>query len=881
MKAFSAAAFLVVASHVMVTVVNGEAILHSFDNPKLTMHTGDETAGITTWMEAYQFCDAKGRMLAHRNEWCNANWMKWTADDVYGGAKPGSQWAPVRDGYNKWVQVGDNGDGCQTYDEVYGIGQEAPEEYVDNNVYCQKPADCTGSKCEYTCDNAVGFYPDPTDCQAYCYCSGSDTGSYWENVEEAGFVWDPWCENSDPVDARNVPLAGMTGGCKAHDHYVDDNTYCSPETTGAGRRLANDLPAWGRDPDKQPDESNYILCALISKAPEFPQTCATVWGDPHMVTYDGLKYDCQGKGDHVLAKSLDSDFELQGRFTEFSDLQATVTTGIHFRTGRPEEPDIELDFTWCWARYYVDGVEKKMDSKFVLNGTLATDNENVHLFNNWVDRWFWYPGSGISLHFRMKRSANMGCYYNVKLCIPDDIKSERMVGIFGSPNANQADDFMARDGTSLDHQGNTEWEDAFTYCAENWCIDDNANNHFMTPGDNAHCKVPYDPALENSVKNASPELQAICGGNTACLIEGAAGGTEEAGSSVTEQADLGQVEEVEITPESEEAAEMAEQKQRNLDDENPDIPNNPTPAPAPAAESTPPAPVPDPTQAPAPAPSPPITGSTGGDPHFLSWNGFKYDFHGGCDMVLVRNPSFAKGLGMTIQIRTKIETWWSYIESVVIQIGDQTLEVSGGANNINGGAQYWVNSLSGDEANAEDDSHLKAFEENIAAILPGFKVNYHKLGPKKHRFRINLNHKGDAVSIETFKDFVRVNAKAVYAPTFEGTDGMMGVYPNGDLMSRDGTTVMTDVNEFGNEWRVLSNEPMLFHSNHESSKHGEHCAMPTEKTSEQHRRRRLGESLVSQGDADMACLAVDEVHFNDCVFDVLATNDKEMAGSYD
>ena len=41
-------------------------------------------------------------------------------------------------------------------------------------------------------------------------------------------------------------------------------------------------------------------------------------------------------------------------------------------------------------------------------------------------------------------------------------------------------------------------------------------------------------------------------------------------------------------------------------------------------------------------------------------------------MVLVKDPSFADGLGIQIQIRTKLVRYWSYIRSVAINIGDAT-----------------------------------------------------------------------------------------------------------------------------------------------------------------------------------------------------------------
>jgi hypothetical protein len=52
-------------------------------------------------------------------------------------------------------------------------------------------------------------------------------------------------------------------------------------------------------------------------------------------------------------------------------------------------------------------------------------------------------------------------------------------------------------------------------------------------------------------------------------------------------------------------------------------------------------------------------------------------FHGGCDLVLLSNPGFGNGLGLHIHTRTKVESWWSYIEQAVVQIGDQMIELSG------------------------------------------------------------------------------------------------------------------------------------------------------------------------------------------------------------
>jgi hypothetical protein len=41
--------------------------------------------------------------------------------------------------------------------------------------------------------------------------------------------------------------------------------------------------------------------------------------------------------------------------------------------------------------------------------------------------------------------------------------------------------------------------------------------------------------------------------------------------------------------------------------------------------------------------------------------------------VLVDSPNFDDGKGLKIHIRTKIVTWWSYIDTAVVKVGDDTV----------------------------------------------------------------------------------------------------------------------------------------------------------------------------------------------------------------
>ena len=78
---------------------------------------------------------------------------------------------------------------------------------------------------------------------------------------------------------------------------------------------------------------------------------------------------------------------------------------------------------------------------------------------------------------------------------------------------------------------------------------------------------------------------------------------------------------------------------------------------------------------------------------------------------------------------------------------------------------------------------------------------------------------------------------------------------------------------------MQAHEAKMFH-NLEGVQHPQECLMP-DPAERSIKRRRLGESLVSQGDAEAACAGVahsDE--FQPCVKDILATNDLTMAGIY-
>ena len=54
---------------------------------------------------------------------------------------------------------------------------------------------------------------------------------------------------------------------------------------------------------------------------------ACIYGDPHLVTLDGLKYTFNGKGEYILIQTDDNSFTLQGRMEEAMSMNVGTPAG--------------------------------------------------------------------------------------------------------------------------------------------------------------------------------------------------------------------------------------------------------------------------------------------------------------------------------------------------------------------------------------------------------------------------------------------------------------------------------------------------------------------------------------------------------------------------
>ena len=253
-------------------------------------------------------------------------------------------------------------------------------------------------------------------------------------------------------------------------------------------------------------------------------------------------------------------------------------------------------------------------------------------------------------------------------------------------------------------------------------------------------------------------------------------------------------------------------------------------------------------------------GSTGGgygDPHLKTWTGETYDYHGECDMVLVKDTDFANNLGFNLHIRTTIRRDWSFISEAAIKIGQDILEVRG-----------------------RGEFSFNGIENKLPEFVGGYPVTMkdHSSGKKKRfQFKVDLGEKG-LVEIKVFNEFLAAYVENAHEGEFGNSVGLMGRFHDGVKLGRDGVTEITDTNAFGQEWQVQQGEPLLF-STLKGPQFPVKCRMPDPVQKASLRKRRLEETGLTWEEAEAACASWSEESRESCIYDVLSTGELEMASA--
>ena len=210
------------------------------------------------------------------------------------------------------------------------------------------------------------------------------------------------------------------------------------------------------------------------------RTCwATGWGDPHLITWDGLKYDVHAKGEVIMTKSMDSDFQIQARLEGLRPAGDTagpaVTTGVVVRdpglptlqvnVASPNSPTSQM-FAGCPLDLYVDEVATDITSWQGVPGARVVMDAGAGKVI--VE----YLSSNMRLDIRVKIHRNK-CYFTVDYFLADCYHDERLIGLLGSPDGDKTNDWMTQEDEVIPlPEGDVSkffFEPAYNYSVNNWC----------------------------------------------------------------------------------------------------------------------------------------------------------------------------------------------------------------------------------------------------------------------------------------------------------------------------------------------------------------------------------------------------------------------------
>lgn len=213
---------------------------------------------------------------------------------------------------------------------------------------------------------------------------------------------------------------------------------------------------------------------------------------------------------------------------------------------------------------------------------------------------------------------------------------------------------------------------------------------------------------------------------------------------------------------------------------------------------------------------------------------------------------------LDVHLRTTIRRdSYSFIDKIAMRVGSHVIEAD---------PKHMF--LDGKEVDFRDNKKFPmdlGLVESPNGIGEVNMITLKKLSKKK--FRITW---GTGAHIEFRAVGIYMGVSVDGGPLdFGDATGMMGHFGTGEMLDRKGNP-MEDMDEFGMEWQIKEDDPILFLEKRAPQWPEEKCHMPTATG-----RRNLRENTKLGDEAEKACAGV--IDFEMCVNDIMLTGDIELA----
>ncbi|MGB8221192.1 MAG: M48 family metalloprotease [Polyangiales bacterium] len=328
-------------------------------------------------------------------------------------------------------------------------------------------------------------------CRAQELCGRcQNPGLYYEVAREFGYGGDE--HDSFMQDWRNQEIGVRGAGA---EQSCED--YCTEKIESGGLDLTAPQRKWW-DCAAVPagldcDSDDLEISLLDSRLPGSQYTdygalgSPDIFGDPHLVTTDGLRYDFHGVGEFVATASTVDDLVVQVRFAEVPALQASKTTAV--------AANISGDRVGAYlgpGRFVVtvNGVEATPSGSWVRlpnNGYVQMDYDQVVF--QWPDDtrlWVYYWGNVLDLSMTLASS-----------------RKGLLAGLLGNADGDPANEHMTRDGTPVDvpdEHGDARRDALYTEFGESWRVGASESLFDYEPGESSSdFQVPGFPGSDRSI----------------------------------------------------------------------------------------------------------------------------------------------------------------------------------------------------------------------------------------------------------------------------------------------------------------------------------------------------------------------------------------------